>query len=53
MCHKHRFRALDDTFFLLNSLRHADLRVASPQFVKQYSGRIEISNPGGLIGDLT
>ena len=35
---------------LLNALCHADLRVASPRLVKQYSARIEITNPGGLVG---
>ncbi|WP_419939591.1 ATP-binding protein [Candidatus Palauibacter sp.] len=38
---------------LLNALCHADLRVASPRLVKQYSDRIEITNPGGLVGNLT
>ena len=38
---------------LLNALCHADLRVASPRLVKQYADRIEITNPGGLVGDLT
>ena len=38
---------------LLNALCHADFRVAGPRLVKQYSDRIEISNPGGLVGGLT
>ena len=38
---------------LLNALCHGDFRVASPRLVKQYPDRIEISNPGGLVGDLT
>ena len=38
---------------LLNALCHADFRIASPRLVKQYPARIEISNPGGLVGDLT
>jgi len=38
---------------LLNALCHADFRIASPRLVKQYPDRIEISNPGGLVGDLT
>lgn len=38
---------------LLNALCHGDFRVAGPRLVKQYPDRIEISNPGGLVGDLT
>lgn len=38
---------------LLNAFCHADYRMASPILVKQYSDRIEISNPGGFIGGVT
>jgi ATP-dependent DNA helicase RecG len=38
---------------LLNAFCHADYRVASPILVKQYADRIEITNPGGLIGGIT
>ena len=38
---------------LLNALCHADYRVASPILVKQHGDRIEITNPGGLIGGIT
>jgi len=38
---------------LLNALCHADHRLGSPILVKQFAGRIEISNPGGLIGGIT
>ena len=38
---------------LLNALCHGDCRIAGPRLVKQYPDRIEISNPGGLMGDLT
>ena len=38
---------------LMNALCHADYRLAGPILVKQYPGRIEISNPGGFIGGIT
>lgn len=38
---------------LLNALSHLDLRLASPVLVKQYPRRLEISNPGGLVGGIT
>lgn len=38
---------------LLNAFCHADYRLASPILVKQFSGRIEVSNPGGFIGGVT
>ena len=38
---------------LLDALCHGDFRVAGPRLVKQYPDRIEISNPGGLMGDMT
>ena len=38
---------------LLNALCHGDFRVAGPRLVRQYADRIEISNPGGLIGGIT
>ncbi len=38
---------------LLNAICHGDFRVAGPRLVRQHADRIEISNPGGLIGDIT
>ncbi|MBD3236776.1 MAG: AAA family ATPase, partial [Candidatus Eisenbacteria bacterium] len=38
---------------LLNAFCHADYRLASPVLVKQYTDRIEVSNPGGFIGGVT
>ena len=38
---------------LLNALCHLDLRLASPVLVKQFARKLEISNPGGLIGGIT
>jgi ATP-dependent DNA helicase RecG len=38
---------------LLNALCHADYRIAGPILVKQFSGRLEISNPGGFIAGIT
>lgn len=38
---------------LLNAFCHADFRTASPIFVKQFPDRMEIANPGGLIGGIT
>jgi len=38
---------------LLNAFCHADYRVADPILVKQYADRVEITNPGGLIGGIT
>lgn len=38
---------------LMNALCHLDFGLASPVLVKQYSGRLEIANPGGLIGGIT
>ena len=38
---------------LLNAFCHGDFRVAGPRLVRQYADRIEISNSGGLIGDIT
>lgn len=38
---------------LLNALSHLDLRLASPVLVKQYPRRLEITNPGGLVGGIT
>ena len=38
---------------LLNALCHGDFRVAGPRLVRQYVDRIEITNPGGLVGDMT
>ncbi|MBN1944773.1 MAG: putative DNA binding domain-containing protein [Bradymonadales bacterium] len=38
---------------LLNALCHADYRIASPILVKQFQDRIEITNPGGLMGGIT
>jgi len=52
----HEYRTYPKTALreaLLNALCHGDFRVAGPRIVKQYADRIEISNPGGLIGDIT
>ena len=38
---------------LLNALCHGDFRVGSPRLVKQYTDRIEITNPGGFVGGIT
>ena len=38
---------------LLNSLCHADYRLAGPLLVKQYSDRLEIGNSGGFIAGIT
>lgn len=38
---------------LLNALSHLDLRLASPVLVKQFPRRMEITNPGGLLGGIT
>jgi ATP-dependent DNA helicase RecG len=38
---------------LLNALCHLDLRLASSVLVKQYARKLEISNPGGLVGGIT
>lgn len=38
---------------LLNAFCHADHRLGSPIIVKQFPTRIEIANPGGLVGGIT
>jgi ATP-dependent DNA helicase RecG len=38
---------------LMNAFCHADLRLAGPILVKQFSDWIEISNPGGFIGGIS
>lgn len=38
---------------LMNALCHLDFGLASPVLVKQYPGRLEITNPGGFIGGIT
>jgi len=38
---------------LLNAFVHADYRIHGPILVKQFSKRLEISNPGGLPGGIT
>ncbi len=38
---------------LLNALCHTDFRLAGPILVKQFSRRLEISNPGGFIAGIT
>jgi ATP-dependent DNA helicase RecG len=38
---------------LMNALCHADFSLASPIMVKQFSDRLAITNPGGLIGGIT
>jgi ATP-dependent DNA helicase RecG len=38
---------------LMNALCHADYRIASPLLVKQFSRKIEISNPGSFVGGIS
>ena len=38
---------------LLNAFCHADYRIPGPIQIKQFSDRLEISNPGGLIGGVS
>ena len=38
---------------LMNALCHMDLRLSSPVLVKQFARKLEISNPGGLVGGIT
>ncbi len=38
---------------LLNALCHADYRLSGPVLVKQFQGKLEISNPGGFIAGIT
>jgi ATP-dependent DNA helicase RecG len=38
---------------LLNALVHTDYRIPGPILIKQFKGRLEISNPGGLPGGIT
>ena len=38
---------------LLNAFVHADYRIHGPILIKQFSDRLEISNPGGLPGGIT
>ena len=38
---------------LLNALSHADYSRAAPILIRQSADRIEISNPGGLVGGIT
>jgi len=38
---------------LMNAFCHADYTLASPIMIKQYSQRLEISNPGRFIGGIT
>lgn len=38
---------------LLNAFCHADYRLGSPIMIKQFPDRLEITNPGGLIGGVT
>jgi len=54
--HHFEFRAYPDVALreaLLNAFCHQDFRLASPVLVKQFPRRIEISNPGGLVGGIT
>jgi len=36
----------------MNALCHLDFRLPGPVLVKQYRRKLEISNPGGLVGDI-
>ena len=38
---------------LLNAFCHADYRIPGPVQIKQFSDRLEITNPGGLIGGVS
>ena len=38
---------------LLNAFCHADYRIASPILIKQFIGRLAITNPGRLVGGIT
>lgn len=38
---------------LLNALCHADYRLGAPILIKQFPDRLEMTNPGGLIGGVT
>lgn len=38
---------------LINALCHQDLRLAGPVLVKQFPRKLEISNPGGMVGGIT
>jgi len=38
---------------LLNAFCHADFRLQSPIVVKQFPGKLEISNPGGFLGGIS
>jgi ATP-dependent DNA helicase RecG len=38
---------------LMNAFCHADFRIESPILIKQFQDRIEMSNPGELIGGIT
>ena len=38
---------------LLNAFCHADYRIASPILIKQFRRRLEITNPGRLVGGIT
>lgn len=38
---------------ILNSFLHRDFRISGSTLVKQYSNRVEISNPGDFIGGIT
>jgi len=52
----HEFRAYPTVALreaLLNALCHLDLRLASPVLIKQFPRKLEISNPGGLVGGIT
>lgn len=38
---------------LMNAFCHADFRRGAPILVKQYSDRLELTNPGGFVGGIT
>jgi len=38
---------------LMNAFCHADYRIASPVLIKNFPGKLEISNPGGFIGGVS
>jgi ATP-dependent DNA helicase RecG len=38
---------------LLNAFAHRDYNLTSPIYLRHFSDRLEISNPGGFVGDVT
>jgi ATP-dependent DNA helicase RecG len=38
---------------LMNAFCHTDYRISGPILVKQFTGKLEISNPGGFVGGIS